>query len=148
MKVKLAVILLLTAFIFNNISAQEIKETDKVTTVNIMIGTIYSTRLGYIIEYYWADKYRELYVPNAFFENRTVVKVYENNESISPQMNIVFKNSEPYKIKLYIPTSPNGFTYQVLQVLPDDKAQIFNNTKKLEISLTNDKATQQTPAKQ
>jgi hypothetical protein len=148
MKVKLAVVILLTAFIFSNISAQEIKETDKVTTVNIMIGTIYSTRLGYIIEYYWADKLRELYVPNAFFENRTVVKVYEDNEQISPQMNIVFKNGEAFKIKLYVPNNPNGLNYQVLQTLPDDKAQIFNNTKKLEVSLTNDKAAQQqTPAK-
>ena len=50
-------------------------------------------------------------------------------------MNIIYKNKEPYKIKLYLPTLPTGLTYQAIDVMPDDMIEKFNNTTKLQVEL-------------
>ena len=138
-KIKLIYIFILILLISSSLSGQA-ATTDKMTTINVMISTIYSTSLGLIIEYYSDGKMRECYLPNSFFEDRTVVKVLEDDPNISPQMNVVYRNNEPYKIKLYVPTYPNGLTYQAIPFLPDDKIQLFNNTKKLQVILKEEKA--------
>ena len=146
MKIRFAVMLMIITLFFSGvISAQVAGENDKVTTVNIMISTIYSTNKGLIVEYYADGKFMECYLPHWFFDQRIVVKVLEDNPQISPQMNVVYKNGEPYKIKLYVPTVTNGWDYQVIEHLPDDKAKIFDSTKKLEVKL---KADQSAAAKQ
>jgi hypothetical protein len=137
MKIKSIYIFILIVLISSFLSGQT-ATADKMTTVNVMISTIYSTNMGLIIEYYSDGKMRECYMPNSFFEDRTVVKIIEDNPTIAPQMNVVYKNNEPYKVKLYVPTYPNGLTYQAIPYLPDDKVQLFNNTKKLAIILKED----------
>jgi len=127
----LVILLILTVYLMSG----QVATTDKMTTVNIMISTIYSTSMGMIIEYYSDNKLRECYLPNSFFEDRTVVKILEDNPHISPQMNIIYRNNEPYKVKLYVPSNPNGLTYQAIPFLSDDKVQMFNNTKKLVVPL-------------
>lgn len=108
---------------------------DKITTINLFIVTIYTTNMGLIIDYYSGNRIRTTYLPNRFFEDKTVVKIIENNYLLTPQMNVVYRNTEPYKIKLYMPDWFDGDTYQILSSLPQNVVDKFKNTTKLDIPL-------------
>jgi hypothetical protein len=50
-------------------------------------------------------------------------------------MNVVYKNGEPYRVKLYIPPIADGYIYQLIEFMPDDLIEKFKATTKLEIEL-------------
>ena len=105
----------------------------KITTVNVMIYRIYSTRMGMVVEYFAGDNIKTTYFPNSFFMNKTVVKIIEDDYSITPQMNVVYKDQVPYKIKLYVPPIYDGYIYRIIEFMPDDLVEKFKATTKLEV---------------
>ena len=131
----LLIIIILSFFTTLIIIPQVIDQDAKITTINIMINRVFSTRLGMIVEYYYGGKVRRVYMPNAFFQDKTVVRINEDDYSLTPQMNVIYKDQVAYKIKLYIPTYPDGFTYQVIEYLPQELVDKFKNTTKIEVVL-------------
>ncbi len=135
----LAIVMILSFFTPLILVPQEIDMDVKISTVNIMINRVFSTRLGMIVEYYAAGKVRRAYLPNAFFQNKTVVKIVENDYSLTPQMNVVYIDNVASKIKLYVPEYLDGFTYQVIDFMPQDLIDKFKNTTKLVVELKDEK---------
>ena len=133
------IIIILLMIVTVSLLAQDSVNEDKYTTVNIMIKTVYSTSMGLIIEYYSRGKIRRLYLPNKFFNEKTAVRIKEDAAFMTPQMNIVFKNKEAYKVKLYMPTYIDGFTYQVINFMTNELIEKFNSTDKLTFELKDEK---------
>ena len=131
----LIIVIILSFFTPLIILPQENLDDIKITTTNIMIYRIFQTRMGLVIEYIAGSRYRRTYFPNSFIMNKTVIKIVEDDYSITPQMNVVYKNGEPYKVKLYIPPVADGYIYQLIEFMPDDLIEKFKATTKLEIDL-------------
>lgn len=131
----LLIILVLSFFTPLILSSQPMDENLKITTANVMIYRVFITRMGFVVEYYSGDKLRRTYLPNSFIMNKTVVKIIEDDAKITPQMNVIYKNEVPFKIKLYIPSVYDGYTYQIIETMSDDLVEKFKNTTKLEIEL-------------
>ena len=114
---------------------QATQQEDKYTSVNIMVSKVTSTELGYIVQYYAGGKFRELYLPTRFFFNGLAVKVVEESPQIAPQMSIIYKNLAPLKVKLYMPSNPEGLQYPAIEFMPKDMTDKFNSTNKLDIQM-------------
>ena len=137
----LLITLVLSLFYPFILSSQATDDYDdiKITTTNVMIYKLYKTRLGLAVEYYAGGKIRRAYFPHRFFMNKTVVTILEGDYQITPQMNIVYKNQELFKVKLYIPPIPDGYIYQILENMPQDMVDDFNAVTKLEVELSDEK---------
>lgn len=102
---------------------------DKYTTINVMISKVYSTSKGLIIEYFSSGKKRQTYLPNKFFDEGIAVKVIAENTSMTPQMNIIYRNLEPYKVKIYLPRFFDSITYQVMGFMTKEHIEKFKVDK-------------------
>ncbi len=136
---KILIVILIISFLAPILSQPQASLDDKITTVNLFIVTIYTTNMGLIVDYYSGGRIRTAYLPNRFFEDKTVVKIIENNYLLTPQMNVVYRNQIAYKIKLYMPDYFDGFTYQIIESLTQDAVDKFKNTTKLDIPLADTK---------
>jgi len=130
-------LLLITAFIYPQSSSQE-----KFSTVNIMLKRINFTNLGLIIEYFSGGIVREAYLPHKLFNEGIAVKVVDEDSRTTPQMNIIYKNGEQFKVKIYLPTYPLGPDYPLKDYLTQDIIDKFKNTDKLNIVLFDQAGTQ------
>lgn len=132
---KIIYILIFFILVTSILSTQSTSQ-DKYTVVNIMIKKIYFTPLGLIIEYSYANKIRHAYLPNKLFEEGIAVKVIDDyTPSSIPQMNLIFKNSEQFKVKIYLPSNPVGPTYPLIDYLSDEMKENFKKAEKLSIDL-------------
>jgi hypothetical protein len=98
---------------------------DKFTSVNVMLSTVYTTKLGMILEYYSSQKIQQTYLPNQFFIDGRALKVYEDNSNLTPQINIIYKNQKPYKVKIYVPSKPYGLTYRTISFITEELRKGF-----------------------
>ena len=117
------------------VNSQQDKKEDKFSSVNLIIKKVTSTELGFIAEYYAGGKFRELYLPAKFFLSGIAIKINEDDPNIAPQMNIIYKNLVPIRVKIYVPTIMIGIKYPALEVLPKEMIDKFNSTNKIDIVL-------------
>ncbi len=108
---------------------------DKFTTMNVMIGKIFFTSYGWIVEYSAGGKIRQAYLPNKFFDTGIAVKIPDDYSNTTPQMNIIYKNKEQLKVKIYVPTYPIGYKYPLLEYLSKEIIDSFNKQDKLNIEM-------------
>ncbi len=120
--------------------SQNNSKNDKYSSVNVIVQTIWSTKMGIVVDYYLDGEILSAYIPNKYFDDKTVIRIYEDNSQISPQMNIIYKNLEPFRVKLYVPTNPYGPKYKVIEIMPNDLIDKFKNTTKLEFPMTKSSA--------
>lgn len=131
----LAVILLIISLSVCAFSQEADEDSDKYTTQNVIITTIYSTEMGQIVEYNANNKKQTAYLPHRFFEEGIAVNIIERDGTLTPQMNIVYKNWQQYRVKIYIAPVLLGPTYKVMDYLPPAIQEKFKNTKELTIPL-------------
>ncbi|MBN2546233.1 MAG: hypothetical protein JXB50_10585 [Spirochaetes bacterium] len=131
-KTSMVIIFLIAISFF--ISSQS-GDQDTYSTMNIMIGKIYFTTYGLIVEYSSGGKIREAYLPNKFFNEGIAIKIPDDNSNTTPQMNIIFKNKEQLKVKIYMPTLPIGYKYPLLEYVSKEIIDNFNKQEKLNIVL-------------
>lgn len=130
---KKIVVLLVLLLAFNTLVLNSQQDTDKYSAVNLMIYKVYFTNMGMIIDYILVNEIKTLYLPNKFFTDGIAVKIIENDSRATPQMNVIYKNKEPFKVKIYIPSDPGGETYKLLDYLTPDIIEKFKATDKLNI---------------
>jgi hypothetical protein len=126
----LALILILCAY--GVLFAQDKKSDepqDKYTTVNIMLTQITATKLGSIVQYFGKDELKLLYIPDDFYNKNIAVNVWENDTKISPQMNVVYKNLKPFRVKIYIPKNASSLTYRYKELLTDEEKDKFKTSE-------------------
>ncbi len=139
-KILLVLSIILT---FTTIYAQEAEATaennsdDKYTVNNYMITKVFQCSEGLIINYLDAQKSQDIkimHIPNKFFREKKAFRYNENSGKIAPQMNVVLKNSQPFKVKLYLHNNKSDSTYRFLDVIPNDLVENFN-IDEIEIAL-------------
>ncbi|MCG8568818.1 MAG: hypothetical protein MJB14_01640 [Spirochaetes bacterium] len=128
-KIGFILILLLICSVLPVMSQDTTTQEDKYSTVNVMIQRITDCRLGVIVEYYYGVKLIRSYFPNHFFSKKWAVKVVENDTHISPQMNIIYKNFKPLRVKLYLQTNVSSPTYRYLEYVSPEIEEKFKNAK-------------------
>ncbi len=136
MNKKLVVLILVFIFAFVSLYSQGTKkdeQEDKFSTMNVMLTQIIDTPKGVIVEYYAKDEIQYTYIPNKFFEESIAVRVWENDTSISPQANVVFKNGEQFKVKIYMPKNTSSLVYRMKDFLNEKEKEAFN-TKELKFT--------------
>ncbi len=108
-------------------AADEKKEEakDKYTTMNIMLSQVIDTPMGMILEYYAKNEPQYVYLPFSFFDESIAVKIWEDDRNISPQANVVFKNLEQFKVKIYMPKDASSLVYRMKDFLTDDEKKAF-----------------------
>jgi len=131
-RISLAVIFLMAVSFF---MTSQSSDQDKYSTMNIMIGKIYFTTYGLIVEYSSGGKVRQAFLPTKFFNTGIAIKIPDDNSNTTPQMNIIFKNKEQLKVKIYMPTYPIGYKYPLLEYLSKEIIDSFNKQEKLNIEL-------------
>lgn len=112
----------------DDVKKEEVK--DKFTTMNIMLTQVIDTPKGMILEYYAKNDVKYTYIPLSFFDQSIAVKVWEDDRNISPQANVVFKNLEQFKVKIYIPKNASSLVYRMKDFLSEDDKKAFE-TKEL-----------------
>ena len=125
-KLRIILIVLLFSsltFIYGQDTGAE--QNDKYTTQNIMLTRITECRYGLILEYFSGVDLKTSYIPNKFFIDGTAVKIVENDTNISPQMNIIYKNLKPFKVKLYLATNVASLTYRYMDFVSSEIAEKF-----------------------
>lgn len=118
-------IVLIILIVVIGISYAQNKDDNKYTTKNVMLKTIYTCKKGLIVEYFAGGKNRQIYLPNKFFDDGKAVRVIDDDGRATPQMNIIYKNLEPMKVKVYTPTLYTGITYQVIEFLSKEQEEAF-----------------------
>lgn len=128
---KKIILALLFIFSISILSAQEsnTENEDKFSVVNVMLTRITDCRYGMILEYFHGIKLKKVYIPNQFLIDGRAIKVVENDVRVSPQMNIIYKNFEPFKVKLYLAKDISNLTYQFIDYVPPELAEKFNITE-------------------
>jgi len=130
MSKKIALLIIITAlFCSGALYAQDSTQKDKFSTLNFQLTTVWDTSLGVILEYILKGTAKYAYIPNKFFIDRTAVKIWDDDGYIAPQANVIFKNGEPFRIKIYIPRKPQGLQYRIIEILPDDTIKKFSVDK-------------------
>ncbi len=105
------------------------QQQDTFTSVNYSINRITTTLYGWIIHYSVGSTEKELYLPTHFFSRGVVVRV-NADDTIAPQMNVILKNLEPFKLRLYIPVDVENRPYiRSLTVTSQEMIDKFNVTR-------------------
>ena len=105
--------------------AQDDADNSKYTTQNVILSRVTECRYGIIIDYFSGTEMKTAYIPNKFFISGKAVKIPENDTNISPQMNIIYKDLQPFRVKLYIATKISNLTYQYMDFVSADIAAKF-----------------------
>ncbi|HOV13376.1 MAG TPA: hypothetical protein PK771_03740 [Spirochaetota bacterium] len=125
---KITILFFILIFSFGYVYSQDAKkdeQKDKFTTMNIMLTQVIDTPKGVILEYYAKDDIQYTYLPDRFFEESMAVRVWENDTTISPQANVVFKNGEQFKVKIYMPKNASSLIYRLKDFLSDKEKEAF-----------------------
>jgi len=77
------------------------------------------------LEYYAKNEPQYVYLPFSFFDESIAVKIWEDDRNISPQANVVFKNLEQFKVKIYMPKDASSLVYRMKDFLTDDEKKAF-----------------------
>jgi hypothetical protein len=130
---KIIYIILIVVFAMSLTYAQDAKKRDdsKYSCVNVMLSKVYFTRVGLILEYFTGNQMRQTYLPNKFFEQGMAIKVVDNDQKTTPQMNVMYKDLQPYKVKIYMPLAQDGLTYQIIEFMTKEQEDKFTNADKL-----------------
>lgn len=129
---KIFILCIICILSFSYIHAQDNgggeEANDKYSVENYMVKRITSCKYGYIVEYFFESyaNVRTVYIPFKFFTDGSATRIEEENENIAPQMNIVYKNFKPYRIKLYFPLKKSSLKYRFLPVTSDAIRDEFN----------------------
>ena len=100
----------------------------KLTSVNIMLVTIIDTPKGMILEYFGSTDVKRIYLPFDFFNKSIAVKVFEEDADVAPQASVIYKDLQPFKIKIYMPRKASSLTYRYKDMLSDEEKEKFKTT--------------------
>ena len=132
--VYILLIILIVISIVPYINSEEDTSKDRFTALNALIETVYYTQYGMIVEFLSEGKIRQLYIPNRFFDEQLAIRFTEGTEAYAPQLSVIYRNLEPFRIKLYLPKVPYGPKYVTLEYPSDEIINKFKNTEKIEVS--------------
>ncbi len=108
-----------------SLSAYSQSPKDKMSTKNYAINMIYTTQLGWIIDYNDYGSSKQIFLKSSFFRDGTAVRVAED-DTIAPQMNLVYKNLKPFKLKIYVPVNVESRSYiRTIDILSPEMVEKF-----------------------